>query len=373
MRESLLGLGHTVTIVSGTGVFSSDSRVATEPIKRARGLKDRLVSLARPNRMTQAGLPSYIAEMLQYVHKQRALDVVEMEESFGWSKLVQDRIGIPVITRLHGPHFLTSVGHLGGAEASASERRERAEDEGIARATALSSPTGALLDAIVDRYGSCTPLKAIVPNPVAPAPRKLLWSEEKCDPFAFLLVGRFDRLKGADIAIAALELVLRHEPRASLTIVGPDLGVQDDLGRTLNFDAYCNAHVPAPVRERISFLGTVPHDQVAELRRKAFATLLCSRFENFPYSGLEAMAIGCPLIASNSFNAELTVDRCTGLLVEVGSPRDLADKMLYMLRNRKAAAEMGRAGWERCTNLYAPEVVATQMLRFYHQVVQDAA
>jgi glycosyltransferase involved in cell wall biosynthesis len=373
LREALVGLGHKVTVLSPNGILSSEREAFAETSLPVRGrFREGLVASATGRLAKHAGIPARMAETIQALHARMPLDLVEMEESYGWSRFVQDRIDVPLVTRLYAPQFLTAARALNRAEAEASARRACAEGTAILEATALSSPTQKLLDASVTKYGAKTPLKAVVANPTTPALEGSLWSEAACDPFAFLMLGCFDRVGAADVAIEALEIVLRVEPRASLKIVGSDRGLQDESGRTLGFDEYCAAHVPASVRERIALLPVASGERIANLHRNAYATLVPSRSEGFSYGAAQAMALGCPIVISRSCNADLIQDGATGLLVEVNSAKDLADKMLYMLRNKCHAAEMGRSGWERCRRAFAPGVVADKVLSFYIEVLRCA-
>jgi glycogen(starch) synthase len=48
----------------------------------------------------------------------------------------------------------------------------------------------------------------------------------------------------------------------------------------------------------VRFLGGVPRDQVLRLFGAADASVLSSAWENFPHTVVEALAVGCPVIAT---------------------------------------------------------------------------
>jgi glycosyltransferase involved in cell wall biosynthesis len=64
---------------------------------------------------------------------------------------------------------------------------------------------------------------------------------------------------------------------------------------------------------------------VLELLRAADAAILTSRWENFPHSVVEALAVGTPVIATTTGGvAEVVRDGENGLLVAAGDAHELA-------------------------------------------------
>jgi glycosyltransferase involved in cell wall biosynthesis len=76
---------------------------------------------------------------------------------------------------------------------------------------------------------------------------------------------------------------------------------------------------------RIRFLGSVPRDTVLRLFSAADASVLPSAWENFPHTVVEALAVGCPVIATAVGGVpEVVVDGENGLLVPAGDVKALA-------------------------------------------------
>jgi glycosyltransferase involved in cell wall biosynthesis len=70
---------------------------------------------------------------------------------------------------------------------------------------------------------------------------------------------------------------------------------------------------------RVRFLGGVSRDTVLRLFRAADASVLPSAWENFPHTVVEALAVGCPVIATAVGGVpEVVVDGENGLLVPPG-------------------------------------------------------
>lgn len=73
--------------------------------------------------------------------------------------------------------------------------------------------------------------------------------------------------------------------------------------------------------------------------------VLSSVFEGLPYTILEAMALGKPVIATNVVGSkDMVVDGQTGLLVPPRDPHSLAGAILSLIRDNSKARQMGNAG-----------------------------
>ncbi len=95
---------------------------------------------------------------------------------------------------------------------------------------------------------------------------------------------------------------------------GPDRGALERRARELGLDG------------RVSFLGTVSREQVLRLFRAADASVLPSAWENFPHTVVEALAVGCPVIATAVGGVpEVVRDGENGLLVPPGDAAALAE------------------------------------------------
>ena len=103
---------------------------------------------------------------------------------------------------------------------------------------------------------------------------------------------------------------------------------------------------------RVEFRGSVPRSEVLRLFRAADASLLPSAWENFPHTVVEALAVGCPVIATAVGGVpEVVRDGENGLLVPPGDPTALAAAITRFFADRdlrerlSAAAPASVAGY----------------------------
>jgi glycosyltransferase involved in cell wall biosynthesis len=318
-------------------------------------------------------LAGAVRSRIDHLVRESGVEIVEIEEAFGKARGLVRRSPIPVVVRLHGPWFLIGPS-LGLTKDSAFRRRVRDEGRAIAGAAAVSSPSADVMRRVRAHYGLALADAEVIPNPVEPIPASDHWKPARCDRDRILFVGRFDRCKGADTMIDAFRRVAVAHPSSSLTFVGPDKGMAEGQGRLKNFLQYLTAQVPDPtVRRRVTWMGLQPPQCIAKLRRHAMVTVVCSRYEVFSYTAAEAMAYGCPLIATAVGGlTEIVRDDHNGLLCEPGDADDLAQRILTLLRNPELAARLGRQAAGDIQNCFHPEAIAKKTLEFYLRVIEKA-
>jgi glycosyltransferase involved in cell wall biosynthesis len=210
----------------------------------------------------------------------------------------------------------------------------------------------------------------VIPNPGPVVPSQRRWSLPSCDRSRLLFVGRFDRHKGGDIVIDAFSVVARRFRQLRLWFVGPDRGVTDESDRRWTIRNYIAERAPE-VADRIEWLDSQPHSALPDLRRKAFLSIVASRYENFPMAMLEAMSYGCPIVGTRVGGmAEIIQNNINGVLAQPGDPNDLAKVILDLLAKPKFAARIGEQAASSVIRRYHPDTIARKTIAF-HQSVLD--
>src|SRR4051794_40512729 len=110
MREELLRQGHRVSIFTPSSKAPGPDVHVVVPSKFLK-LRRWLRSKLRPKDSYPFGWGKSIAAAIDRVHRCDPLDIVEMEESFGWFGEVVRALSIPIVVKLHGPAFMTLMAH----------------------------------------------------------------------------------------------------------------------------------------------------------------------------------------------------------------------------------------------------------------------
>ena len=370
VRQHFEALGHRVSVFTPrtTGPVD-DPRVHLVQRDRLGGLLRRV---AAPLFSTQRDVFAWgqvIAADLLAVHRQEPIDIVEMEESFGWSADVARLTRLPVLVKLHGPAFLSLVDE----ELSSPMGKERVLREGaaLAAADAIASPSSNTMEQTFAHYHLSPPIRQHVVNPLSMHVDTPQWQLNSCDREKILFVGRFDRRKGADVLLQAFELLLRQRPRLKLVFVGPDLGLRQPDGSRIGFEAFRDATFAPEFRDRIDYRGRMANREIAALRVQAMVTVIASRWENQGYAALEAMYQGCPVVCSDAGGSpESVIHDRTGLLARSEDPADFAAKLATMLDDPQAAAAMGAAARRHVIENHSAAKIAHESLALYERVIE---
>lgn len=370
MRAALQEMGHRVSVFAdlvAPGCTDPDVHVVAPG--RLRRLKDRVAGWAGAKGREVFGWGDVIADVVSDVHRRTPIDILEMEEAFGWCAAVQRRLPFPVLVKLHGPAFLTELGTK--SELPLTLERVEKEGEALAHMAAIVSPSRCTLNAVAARYGIDAARMEHVPNPLPiPGPERL-WHLDGCNPRSILFVGRFDWIKGGDVVISAFAKLLDRFPDLSLTFVGPDNGLTDpDTGETSTLESYCIERVGHSRMGSIQRTGKLPSEEVQPLRQKSLVTMVASRWENQSYAVLESMAQGCPTISTDTGGMPEIVDHgTTGLLCRPGDPDSLAQAISTLLEDTSLCLHLARNAREAVLAGHAPAVAAQRMMVIYEQTV----
>jgi glycosyltransferase involved in cell wall biosynthesis len=97
---------------------------------------------------------------------------------------------------------------------------------------------------------------------------------------------------------------------------------------------------------------------------------LTSISEGFSNAIMEYMAAGMPVVAIDvGGNRDAIIDGETGFLVPERSPEALAEPIVRLLRDEELRAQMGNAGFERCTENFEVQKTIGQLEAYYESLL----
>lgn len=173
-------------------------------------------------------------------------------------------------------------------------------------------------------------------------------------------VGRLFPEKSVDTLIHAVPHILQEHPETHVIIVGGGHLREklEKLVETLN------------ITKNVSFLGLVSEEDKIFAYNVADIFVSPSFAELEGMTVLEAMACGKPIIVPNGeMNAARFFVDGNGLLFETANPRDLAEKVLTILKDDTLRANMGEASLRNSKNYDIQESV-TILENVYYSVLK---
>jgi len=367
---ALRRLGHDVFVITPKLLAQADDPYAIDLSRYSkRGLLDRAIEMLDPEKAIFRRASTNISSAIIELVKEHKIDVLEIEESFGWSLPTSKLKLLPVVVRLHGPWALYGKFSDPGNKLTINLRRAVREGAAIENATLVSANCVDTLQGVRRHYGLRLENSCIIPTP-NDAAIEARWSAKTTDPNKLLFVGRFDALKGGDYILKSFFKLAESNPELRLTFVGPDRGIESPSGKTVFFEEFVKTSFPDWFRSRIDFRGQMNHAEVMALRKHHFATVVAAQVDTMGYMLLEPMSLGCPLITTAVGGIpEFIKDRHNGLLVPSQDVGAMVSAVQALLNDHDLASNIGQQAWLDCKNLYSPDIVATQSLSAYNQAI----
>jgi len=193
-----------------------------------------------------------------------------------------------------------------------------------------------------------------IANPVA-MPAATATSRE---PALVAYAGRYEAGKGVHELLTAIAGLAPGQPDLRLECAGS--GDREAMEK--------RAHALG-IAERVTLHGWVDSATRDELLARASLFVLPSHAEGLPISLLEAMAAGCPVIASAVGGVpDLIVDGVNGLLVPAGDAQALAFAIHRVLRDRALALQLSLCGRETVMRRFAPDKSLAPLEAVYQQL-----
>lgn len=194
-------------------------------------------------------------------------------------------------------------------------------------------------------------------------PRSPLTREPNA-PIEILCVARLTEVKAHAILLRAVAELVQggHDPRLTLAGDGPLRAELETLTTDLR------------LTNRVRFLGNVGQDVIGSLYANADVFALPSFAEGVPVVLMEAMASGCPVVATRIAGIpELIEHGVTGMLVTPGRPDLLADAILRLLASPASTARMIEGAREKIRREFNIHMVAPEIAVHFRAILEPTA
>jgi len=183
----------------------------------------------------------------------------------------------------------------------------------------------------------------------------------------FIFFGTIGLLKGGEMLVKSLSLILSQFPEMYFVFVGKDTKKPDGYSMLQYI-----IKSAVPYEKRIIYLGTLQHFQLYPIVKHSKAVVLPSLVDNFPNTMLEAMALGKVVIGTKGTSFEEFIkDGNSGILVEPNNPSELHEAMgrVWNMSNeeRKKIGDCAK----RCVTTLSPENACNYLEQYFLKFIKN--
>ncbi|HZB32173.1 MAG TPA: glycosyltransferase [Streptosporangiaceae bacterium] len=168
-------------------------------------------------------------------------------------------------------------------------------------------------------------------------------------------------------AVAATTAALAWIPGAEFVVAGGP--AREDIETDPDVDRLRRLAKQAGVHDRVTFLGRVVRKDLPRLLRSADLVVCAPPDGAADRAPLEAMACGVPVVTTpSSGQAEMVIDKVTGVHVSPGRPADMARRVRDLLGDSTLRTAYGIAAADRARSRYSWDRICRETLRVFDRV-----
>jgi spore coat protein SA len=189
------------------------------------------------------------------------------------------------------------------------------------------------------------------------------------DKKILLYVGRLVEIKGVHHILEAMPEIIKVDPSIVLFIAGSTLApTADNLEYTSKLEALAEK-----VKDHVIFTSFIPHKEIHRWFQMADLVVVPSAAEPFGLVNVEAMAVGTPVIATNSGGIpEIIENGKTGILIHPEQVRnELIWKIASLFLNPQKLVKMGVDSVMKVRSHFTWSHTARRQLALYRKLIKE--
>lgn len=306
------------------------------------------------------------------IHNQNPFDVVETPEHLATAIFNSNTGTVPLLITLHTPHFKFVDQQMHEATESFDNLLiSMLEKMSILQADVVASPSKDLATYVSEHTGLSEQKIEIVRNPVdteifKPGGEHAIQS----DSTTALFVGRLESRKGVHTLAEAIPLVLNSVPDMKFVLVGSDTNygvsggsVRAELEEILKMN---------DCLDKVTFIPHVDLIEMPKYYRSADLCVIPSVYDNAPYTCIEALASGKPVVVSNAGGTKEYVESGkTGFVSEANNSKSLAGAIIALGSDQNKRKEFGLAARNYALSFLDLDSFVVQKVSLYKKAIES--
>ena len=182
------------------------------------------------------------------------------------------------------------------------------------------------------------------------------------DIIKFIFIGSVAEYKGIyDFSDACIKLFESGFDDFEVLIVG--------AGEDKDINNVHESFIKSKMDDKVTFFGY--QKDVVQFLKQSDVFCMCTRFEGFGRTTVEAMMAGNLVIGANTGGTkDLIEDGKTGILYNQGNSDDLYEKMKWIIENKRKSQEIAKSGQEYMVENMSSERNADEIYELYKRLLK---
>lgn len=307
------------------------------------------------------------------LHRQRPFDVADSPELLAESIYASVLRVVPLVVRLYTPHSKFIAENLHNTAATFDHLFVASlERLAMASADVLTSPSSDLADFVAADLNYPREQIKIVCNPIdpdefSPEGKQALTPDGRK---TVLFVGRLEERKGIPYLIEAVPQILAACPDTRFVVIGDDTINASGGQRSVLADLKVSLH-RSGASNSVIFIPRIPLTELPAYYRSADVCVVPSLYDNSPYTCLEAMSCGRPVVGTSAGGTrEYVIDGESGLIVPPKDSRALADAIIRLLKDDRYRQDLASNARERVLAKFQRRKIAQECIELYGKAAE---
>ncbi|MGH7204135.1 MAG: glycosyltransferase [Candidatus Levyibacteriota bacterium] len=327
--------------------------------------------------LSKKEIEQYIPEFLKHFYEFTAKENVSYQ-AVSCHYFLAGIIGVDIKKKLHIPLIMTfhTLGLMKNLVARSEEERESIEriktelhlvkeaDQIIATGTTDSQYIQSLYNGDPKKIAILTPgvdLNLFQPSDKQQAKKTI---EAPLDEQLILFVGRIEPLKGIDVLLYAIKILLDKHPhlKVCVWIVGGDISQPKNMWPK-ELKKLSEIRDVLGIAASVRFVGRKVQEELPVYYNAAELLLMPSHYESFGITAVEAMACNVPVITTDVTGVSNLIDEKHAILItSANNPIGLAERMAALLCDEEKYKKVSQSLREEVEDL-SWDHAADQFLR----------
>jgi glycogen(starch) synthase len=371
LAHGLKNLGHEVVVVA---LAKDKAKLADDngiPVHRVEAypFTSKLSALNMCMPHSKYILFSFTAlwDKFAQLHAEKPFDVIDTPELLADGIIPAVTQTVPQVIRLYTPHSKFIAEKLHNVVPSFDHQFVALlERVAMLQAAVLTSPSNDLAEFVATDLGIELDQIKIIRNPID---TKIFTTEgvkalPPTEKLRVLFVGRLEGRKGITYLIDAIPKIVKVCPNVEFVIIGDDTTTAK--GMTSVLTGLKRSLAASNCAKYVTFIDRISLDELPSYYRSADISIVPSVYDNSPYTCLEAMACGRPVIGTDAGGTKEYIEHnVSGLIIPACDSNAIAEACIKLLTDQSERTRLSEGARQRAVKHFDRTEIARQTVECY--------